>query len=110
MATVTDKTVKITAQINGIDEAIEKAKQLKSLLQEVKELAASLDLKLTVDGKPYSPKQPKENLRGITVDLSGSKSTRDTQIVEPIKSAKFIDKITADLSSHDIRGEQSKNY
>lgn len=80
MPEVTNKVVEISAKINGIDEAIEKAKQLKSLLQEVKELAASLDLKLTVGGNPYLPKQSKENLRGITVDLSGSESNHDTHL------------------------------
>ncbi|MGW8114069.1 hypothetical protein ACVS9P_02600 [Caproicibacterium sp. NSD3] len=35
-------------------------------------------------------------------------SEGDKKFVEPIKGAKFIDKITADLSSRDIRGERSK--
>lgn len=47
-------TVKINGSIAGINEAIEKMKQLKSLLQEVKALAASLDLKLTVNGEPIT--------------------------------------------------------
>lgn len=33
----------------SLDEAIEKANQLKSLLQEVKELAASLDVSVTLN-------------------------------------------------------------
>ncbi len=47
-------SVEIGAKIIGIDEAIEKAKQLKSLLDEVKEITASLNLNLTVNGKPIS--------------------------------------------------------
>ena len=49
--TVKGITVEIKGEVSGIGEVAEKMKQLKSLLQEVKELAASLDLKLTVNGR-----------------------------------------------------------
>ena len=47
-------TVEINGSITGLNEAVEKMKQLKSLLQEVKALAASLDLKLTINGEPIT--------------------------------------------------------
>ena len=40
---ISELTVKVHADVSQLDEAIEKANQLKSLLQEVKELAASLN-------------------------------------------------------------------
>lgn len=48
------QTIEIKANMVGFDELREKANQLKSLLQEVKELAASLDVQITIDGKPVS--------------------------------------------------------
>lgn len=47
-------TMEINGSITGLNEAVEKMKQLKSLLQEVKALAASLDLKLTINGEPIT--------------------------------------------------------
>lgn len=52
--TVKEITVTVNGDASGIDKVIEKMKQLKSLLQEVKNLAASLDLKLTINGKPIT--------------------------------------------------------
>lgn len=51
------KAIEIAAEIKGIDEAIEKTAKLKALLGEVKELAAKLDVSITVDGKPISAHQ-----------------------------------------------------
>lgn len=50
-------TVPIEAKSTGFDETIEKVNQLKSLLQEVKELATSLDVSITVNGKPIQTNQ-----------------------------------------------------
>ena len=49
-----DHTIKIVCESIGADETLEKVKQLKSLLEEVKESVASLDLNITVNGKPIS--------------------------------------------------------
>jgi hypothetical protein len=54
-------TVEVGVKIVRIDEAIEKANQLKSLLQEVKEIAGSLNLELSVNGKPISENHQKDD-------------------------------------------------
>jgi hypothetical protein len=53
--------VNINANISNLDETIEKAKLLKSLLEEVKESASSLNLNLTVNGKPISGNHQKDD-------------------------------------------------
>lgn len=45
--TVKGITVTVSGDASGIDEVIEKMEQLKSLLQEVKNLAASLNVNVT---------------------------------------------------------------
>ncbi|MFT8889450.1 MAG: hypothetical protein ABF904_11615 [Ethanoligenens sp.] len=48
---ITDQTIELKVKTN-LDEAIEKVIHLKSLLQEVKELAASLDVTITIKRAP----------------------------------------------------------
>lgn len=46
-----DVTVGIKTDTSGFDEVTEKMKRLRSLLQEVKDLAASLEISITFDVK-----------------------------------------------------------
>lgn len=52
--------VSVSAETSGIDLAIKKVKQLKLLLQEVKDLAASLDLKISVNEQPITSARPED--------------------------------------------------
>lgn len=47
-----EMTIEINADTTQVDLVIEKLKQLKSLVEEVKTLTASIDVCLTADGKP----------------------------------------------------------
>lgn len=52
--------VSVSAETSEIDLAIKKVKQLKLLLQEVKDLAASLDLKISVNEQPITSARPED--------------------------------------------------
>lgn len=52
--------VSVSAETSEIDLAIKKVRQLKLLLQEVKDLAASLDLKISVNEQPITSARPED--------------------------------------------------